>query len=325
MKLIIICGPTATGKTALALKLAHDLNGELVSADSRQVYKGMDIGTGKDLPKNAKFQNYLYRFRIKPGMTDAGYYEIDGIKLWGLDVIEPTQEFSVAQYVKFTHHLIDDIQSRRKLPILVGGTGFYIKAVVDGIGTLEVPKDEQWRRQSITWTDEKLYEYLNTLDEQKARAMNESDRKNPARLVRAIEVAMWNKEQSIRNKEHTKLDADALFIGLTAPKNILDARIRERVEKRIEQGIQNEIKNLLEKGISWNMQSMNTLGYKEWRGYFEGTLPLESVKMQWIHDEIHYAKRQMTWFKKDPRIQWFDVSTERFEKEVEKLVTSWHT
>jgi tRNA dimethylallyltransferase len=134
-KLLVICGPTSTGKTILAISLAKKFNGEIVSADSRQVYKGLDIGTGKDLPKNAKIK-YLW-------MKKFGFYEIKGIKIWGYDLADPRHSFSVSQYLRFAERVISDISKRGKLPILVGGTGLYIKGVVDGIPTAEIPKNKK--------------------------------------------------------------------------------------------------------------------------------------------------------------------------------------
>src|SRR4030066_2229730 len=135
-KFLVICGPTAMGKTSLALRLAKLFNGELISADSRQVYKGMDIGTGKDLPVTVKCQ----MSNVKCFGKRICYYKINGVRVWGYDLVEPTEEFSVAQYVGIAQEILENIYSRGKLPILVGGSGFYIKAVVDGIPTVVVPK-----------------------------------------------------------------------------------------------------------------------------------------------------------------------------------------
>ena len=131
-KLLVICGPTSTGKTTLAIALAKKFNGELISTDSRQVYKGMDIGTGKDLPEGAKFK--------LPWFQKYGYYEVGGTKIWGYDLADPRHEFSVAQYIKFAERIISDVLKRGKSPVLVGGTGLYIRGVVDGIATAGVPK-----------------------------------------------------------------------------------------------------------------------------------------------------------------------------------------
>ena len=136
-KLLIICGPTATGKSALAVKLAKKYDGEIVSADSRQVYRNLSIGTGKDLPKTAKF-------KFNNNMV-GGSYEFGGINLWGLDLVDPNQEFNVTQYVRFAKAVINNLWYRNKLPILTGGTGFYIKAVINGIATAGIPNNKKLR------------------------------------------------------------------------------------------------------------------------------------------------------------------------------------
>ena len=135
-QLLLICGPTATGKTHLALDLAKKFNGELISADSRQVYKGLDIGTGKDLPVNSKFQMENDKL---------GFYSINGVKVWGYDLVEPKREFSVAQYIKIANDIIKNIWERGKLPILIGGTGFYIQGIVDGIPRAQIPINNKLR------------------------------------------------------------------------------------------------------------------------------------------------------------------------------------
>ncbi len=311
-KLLVICGPTATGKTKLALYIAKRFGGELVSADSRQVYKGMDIGTGKDLPENAKFK---------------GYYLIDGVRLWGLDLVEPTQGFSVAQYIKFVQNTIRDIWKRNKLPILVGGTGFYIKGVIDGIETLEVPKNEKWRQIASRKSQDELYSILQKVDLPKAHSLNESDRKNPVRLIRAIEIAYWKldlKVWKLKDENNFMHNAKVLYIGLTAPKEVLFAKIEERVEKRVHQGVEDEIKKLLKDGVTWEHQSMNTLGYREWRDYFNKEITKEEVIAKWKGDERQYGKRQMTWFKKDKRMQWFDITSPDFLQSVVKMIQTWH-
>src|SRR3990172_2929291 len=215
-KLLVICGPTATGKTSLALQLANLLAsgpkgsgpvGELVSADSRQVYRGMDIGTGKDLPKKARFKITDLRFKD----NTIGYYEIEGVRIWGYDLVEPTEEFSVSKYIETAGYVIDDIWRRGKLPILVGGTGLYIKGVVDGISTANIPKSLSLRMQYKEKSVDELGEILGSIDPFKLASMNASDRKNPRRLVRAIEVSstkVKGKRQAVDG-----IRADVLFVG----------------------------------------------------------------------------------------------------------------
>lgn len=289
-KLLVICGPTATGKTALGIRLAKKFNGEIVSADSRQVYIGMDIGTGKDF-KGA----------------------------WLLDVVKPNQPFSVAEYVKLAWQVIEDIWERGKLPIMVGGTGFYIKAIVDGIETMGVPPDWELREKLRYYDTKILRETLEKLDPEKLRRMNESDRKNPRRLIRAIELATKTVRPILARKPYT---LNPLFIGLTAPYKTLYQQIDERVDERVKAGIEEEIKKLLQIGYSWENSVLGTtIGYREWQPYFERKSTLEEVVKKWKFAEHGYARRQMTWFKRDKRINWFDVTSPSVEEKIEKMVS----
>ncbi|MEK7550681.1 MAG: tRNA (adenosine(37)-N6)-dimethylallyltransferase MiaA [Patescibacteria group bacterium] len=299
-KLLVICGPTATGKTNLAGHLAKKFNGELVSADSRQVFKGMDIGTGKDY--------------------------IKGVKIWGYDLISPKKDFSISVYLKFAKKAILDIARRGKLPILVGGTGFYIKGVVDGIPTVLIPQNEDFRKNFENKSVEDLFEMLAQIDPSRAGQMNTSDKKNPRRLIRAIEVATWKLEHGDKKKSsaisHQPL---VLMVGLTSSKNVLERKIYKRVEERIKMGIKKEIQDLLNSGVDWDDQSMQALGYRQWRDYFEGGVPEEVVINEWAREEKKYAKRQLTWFRKDMRIKWFDIAADSYPGVVESLVKKWYS
>jgi tRNA dimethylallyltransferase len=361
-KLLVICGPTATGKTSLALSLAKKFDGELVSADSRQVYKEMDIGTGKDLPVNVKCQMSNVEFEDK----NICFYDIKEVRIWAYDLVEATEEFSVSQYIKIAKKIVEDIWKRKKLPILVGGTGFYIKAVIEGIPRASVAKNKRLRKSLEKKEAAELFTILNKIDSARASLMNESDRKNPRRLIRAIEIAKYklaNPDTSInrfievqeneKKKKHDVLmnrfiatedvDDGVLFIGLTAPRKILYEIIEKRVEKRLKDGIEKEIEKLLLNGIGWDDQAMQSLGYRQWRDYFEehksnSELKSRKTKKQkedevtekrdviqkWKQAEKRYAKRQITWFKKDKRINWFDITKSCYKKNVEKLVRKWH-
>ncbi|MBU2577644.1 tRNA (adenosine(37)-N6)-dimethylallyltransferase MiaA, partial [Patescibacteria group bacterium] len=218
-RLLVICGPTATGKTSLGISLAKKFNGEIISADSRQVYRGMDIITGKDIPE----------FSNKKGQ-EVGYYEINGIKIWLYDVIRPDQRFNVADYYELAWKVIKDIWDRGKLPIIVGGTGFYIKTLLERIGTMGIGPDWELRDQLSHHSIASLLDTLEKLDPERSRRMNESDRSNPRRLVRAIEVATKLKTKNLKLKTKN-LKLDYLLIGLTAPNEILYKRIDQRVDE----------------------------------------------------------------------------------------------
>lgn len=279
-KLLVICGPTATGKTALAISLAQKFDAILVSADSRMVYKHMDIGTGKDIEKYGKILGY--------------------------DLVDPNEEFSVSQYSLFAQNTIKKIIEQKKLPILVGGSGLYIKAVVDGIATSNIPPNEVLRENLRDKTAEQLFKILKNSDSKKALEMNDSDRKNPRRLIRAIEIAGKN-----INTDFPQYDV--LMIGLSLEKQELEHRIKTRVEQRIKEGMEKEIEYLKSKNF-WNGAPSMTIGYKDFPDLGK-----------WKTEEIKYAKRQTTWFKKDKRIKWFDAGKSGFEKDVEKLTQKWYS
>ena len=315
-KLLVICGPTATGKTALAAKLAKKFNGEIVSADSRQVYKGLDIGTGKDLPKGAKIK-YLW-------IKKFGFYEIGGVKIWGYDLADPRHSFSVSQYLRFADRVITDIQKRGKLPIVVGGTGLYIKGIIDGIPTAEVPVNAKLRKSLEGKESTELYEKLAQIDSLKAAGMNSSDRKNPRRLIRALEIAMWRVTHGDTDEKRGKVLYDTLQIGLKANEEYVNRKIEKRVTERFREKLKDEIASLLKNHVDWDMQSMSSMGYGQWQDFFEGKKPETEVIKTWEGEEKKYVKRQMIWFKKDKRINWFDVEDADYPENVEKIVQKWH-
>lgn len=274
-KILIICGPTATGKTALAAELAKKFNGELISADSRQVYRGMDIVTGKDRPK--------------------------GVKIHGLDLVKPNEEFSVAHFVKLTRTLINQIIKRKKLPIIVGGTGLYLKSLINPPATINVKPDWQLRKKLEKKSVRQLQAQIKKINPDKWLSMNYSDQNNPRRLIRAIEVA-----KSLRGPTLQADKYDALWVGLTADKKILDQKIAERVRKRVNKGAVNEWKKLKAK-YSASLPSMSSIGYRE----------LPDIT-NWIVAEQQYARKQLTFFKKIKAIIWNPV-------DIENLVKAWYT
>lgn len=290
-KLLVIAGPTATGKTKLALSLGKVLGGEVISADSRQVYRELDIGTGKGR-----------------------------VMVWGYDLVGPREKYSVYQYCQYAIDKIGDIQKRGKLPILAGGTGLYIKAVVDGIGTIGIPQDDVLRKECWGKSAKTLYHILVSLDPDRAGAMNQSDRVNPRRLVRAIEVAKYTPKALVAKGYF----GDMLFIGLTAPRQTLFAKITEHVEERVRDGIEEEIKKLIDNGVSWEDQSMQSLGYRQLRGYFEGRITWAEAVRKWTVEEQRYAKRQLAWFGRDRRIVWFDITDPKYTANVEKMAQKWY-
>ena len=286
-KLLVIVGPNASGKSDLAVKLAKKFNGEVLSADSRQVYKGMNIGTGKITKE-----------------------EMQGIPHHLLDVASPKRRFSVAQFQKKAIETIKKIQKKRKLPILCGGTGFYIQSVVDGIVIPKVKPDWALRKKLEKKTCEQLYQQLKKLDPQRAKTI---DKKNKRRLIRAIEIVLKTKKRIPPLKK--KVMFDALIIGIKRDKEELKKRIRKRLLKRLKEGMIEEVKSLHKSGVSWKRLEELGLEYRYIAFYLQGKLNYKEMVTQLQKAIENYAKRQMTWFKKDKRILW--VTT---YKEAEKLV-----
>lgn len=318
-KILIICGPTATGKTKIALHLAKKFSGNILSGDSRQVYKGMDVVTGKDLPVNAKLQIT----NIKWDGKKIGYWETrDGVRIWLVDLVEPTESFSVSQWVNAAQKVIHNLWKEKELPIIVGSAGFYISALLDGIETINIPPDEKLRKKLKNKKAEELLGILRKVDYQRAARLNESDRKNPRRLVRAIETSLWQKGHKFPNRK--KLKADVLMIGLIASRDVLQKRIDKRVEKRLKQGAVGEVKELLNSGVSWENESMTGTGYRQMKPYFEGKMSLDETERNWKIAEHQDAKKQFTWFKKDKRIRWFDITSPKWRTKVEKVVENWY-
>ncbi len=297
-KLLIICGPTATGKTAVAVALAKKFNGELVSADSRQVYRGMDIGTGKD----------------------SG--SLQGVPIWMYDEVNPDELFSVSQYQKKAKTYIEDIRKRNKLPIIVGGTGLYIQSLIQTVPTSHIKPNSTLREKL---EKETLHSLQCIMKEECLHVwglLNDSDRNNPHRLIRKIEIAKAGVTKLNKPKEK---DYDICWIGLTSSFTSLYNRIDKRVERRVKQGMVEEVKKLLKSGYTWDLPSMSALGYRELKDYIEGSATMEDMIQKWKYDEHGYARRQMTWFKRNNDIHWFDISKDGFEKNIESLVQSWYT
>lgn len=321
--LLIICGPTATGKTDLALSLAKEHNGELISADSRQVFRGMDIGTGKDIHPSQKLQVKSQKSETDKQKISIGYREKEGVPVWLVDMVDPDYSFHVADYVTAAHIAIDDIVGRGKLPILVGGTGFYIQSVLSPPETLRIPDNPELRRRLDPMETIELQKELQQVDYQRWEQMNHSDRQNPRRLIRAIEVALSPSGKGVLQHAPILNKWQVLHIGLTAPLNDLYARIDARVAKRYADGMVDEITSLLAKGYRWHLPSFSACGYDIWQPCFEGTRSVEEVLTLWKQEEHAYAKRQLTWFKKESDIHWFDITTSSYQEHIRKTVAAW--
>jgi tRNA dimethylallyltransferase len=315
-KFIIVCGPTATGKTSLALKLAKSFKAEIISADSRQVYKGMDIITGKDIPKDFSVKKSNLMFDDKP----IFYYE-NKTKIWGYDIVNPDQIFSVNHYNRYVDIVMKNMKKKKILPIIVGGTGLYLKSLTHNIATLKIPPNFELREKFKTTSIGKLQSILIGINKNEYLSMNSSDKRNPRRLIRLIEVLM---ALNIRQKTTPKKDIKCLWIGLKLPWKTLSTNILHRIRKRIESGAEQEIITLLKKGYSFSLPSMTAIGYREWQNYFKGDIQLFDVINKWIINENKYAKRQMVWLKNQSDINWYDSSKKNTLNKVVEKVSQWY-
>ncbi len=318
-KLLVILGSTSTGKTDLALRLAGKFNGEVVACDSRQVYKGLDIGTGK-LP------SVKYKVKSEELKKQDGFWEMNGIKIWMYDVADPKKQYTVYDYVRDANKVMDDIIKRGKRPIIVGGTGLYIKALLEGLPNLVIPLDLELREELKKLSLQELQKRLQKLSPYKWYKMNHSDRQNPRRLVRVIEIMQSLKLKAQNSKLQLKTqNYNILKIGLTAPRQILYQRIDERVTSRIKQGMVNEAEKLHQKGLSYKRMKQLGLEYGVLADYLEGKISSRDELIKQLQFKIHgYARRQITWFKKENKAYWFDITQNGWEDKVERQINSWY-
>ncbi len=329
-KMIVIGGPTATGKTDLGIRLANKFNGEIISADSRQVYRGMDIISGKDIDRNSKLETRNSKLNITSNKFEVGFRVKDGIPVWLVDIVEPDYPFNAGEYAVLAQKVLSDIWSRNKLPIIVGGTGFYIRSVINPFDTYMIPPDKVLRNNLEKLNLEDLQKKLKAEDLLRWEGMNDSDRKNPRRLIRAVEVAKW--KQNFAQKFYgikSIPQENILFIGLrTDFKNILREKINKRIEKRVKQGAIEEVKKLMEKKYSWFLPAFTSTGTNELKKYLENKQTLDEAIKSWQFKEIAYAKSQIVWFRKAIRLaqgKWFDVTESGFQDKVEEKVAEWYT
>ena len=317
-KVLIICGPTATGKTRFGLQMAKKFKGEIVSADSRQVYVGMDIVTGKDLPSNLKSQISNLKWRDR----NLGFYEIGGIKVWLYDVVSPNEPFNVAFWKECADIVIADIRSRDSLPVVVGGTGLYLKSLTHSLSQISVPPHQILRTQLAAKSAKYLFNYLNKLDPNRASRLNSSDRANPRRLIRAIEIALSSNQPPPSLLAKTRAEGENLregrgvsylTIGLTAPRAELYRRVDLRVDDRLRQGAEAECQRLVSK-YGWDLPSFTASGYRALRS--------SEPKTIWSNLEHAYIRRQLTWFTHKPDVRWFDITASRWQSRAQELISS---
>jgi len=275
-KLIVIVGPNSSGKTSLSIKLAKKFNGEVISADSRQVYIGMDIGTGKVTKKEAA-----------------------GIKHFLIDVASPKNEYNVTHFKKDATKAIEIIISQGKMPLLVGGTGFWIRAIIDDLDFPAAKPNTKLRAILSKKTPEKLYLMLKKLDPIRAKSI---DKKNPYRLIRAIEILKATKKPIPKLKK--KNPYQTIILGIRHPKEKRIDLIHKRLILRLKNGMINEVKRLHQQGVSWKRMEDIGLEYRFISRFLRKKISREEMVEQLENAIIQFAKRQNTWFKKDKRIIW---------------------
>ena len=290
-------GPTAVGKTDLSIDLAKAVNGEIVSADSMQVYKYMDIGSAK----------------IKPE-------EMKGIRHHLVDAIEPDEDFNVVRFQKMAKAALDEIYKNGKIPIVTGGTGFYIQALLYDIDFEDTKEDTSYRNSLEALAEEKGCEYVHKmLEEVDKKAAMEIHPNNTKRVIRALEYFKeTGRPISEHNEEQRRKDSPYQFVYfvLNRARATLYDRINLRIDQMLEAGLLDEVKSLAEKGYTKDMVSMQGLGYKEILAYLDGEMTMEEAIYILKRDTRHFAKRQLTWFKREKDVTWIDLDTFQSRQQV---------
>lgn len=296
--LVIITGPTGIGKTELSLELAKKYKGEIISSDSMQIYKKLNIGTAKiDLNKTC-------------------------IPHHMIDIIEPSDNFTVADFKNSAKKIITDINNRDGLPFLVGGTGLYINSLVYNLDFTETEPDYEYRDELREILEEEGSEFLYEKLQDQDRDMAEKIHKNNGqRIIRALEILKSGNKKGNNFREENK-DYNLIYIGLNMDRSKLYEKINLRVDKMIDLGLVDEVKNLLDEGLDKNSQSLKAIGYKEVISYLDGEIDFYEMVDLIKKNSRHYAKRQLTWFRRDKRIKWFDRESDTILSDIENYIDS---
>ena len=287
-KLVVIEGTNASGKSGLGVALAAHYGGEVVSADSRQVFRGLDLGSGKITPE-----------------------EMQGVRHHLIDIAEPNEFFSMHDFQRLAYEAVDDVRARGRTPFLVGGTGLYVASVTDGYVMSDTEPDLEYRAYLETMDTPKLYEMLREL-----RPEMEIDEKNRNRVMRQLEKIHDGDDHSAPNAPRY----DCLKLGVTWPRPMLRARIDERLDHRLEQGMIEEVQGLLDRGASVEFLKKLGLEYRFITQYLIGEIPDRNEMVELLRTAIkQFAKRQTTWFRRDKDIQWLDMAGDPFAEACEKI------
>lgn len=288
--LIIIVGPTAVGKSSLGLELAQALHGEIISGDSIQVYRRLNIGSAKTLiDERSKIPHYL------------------------IDFLDPAEPYTVAQFQESALALIQEIRERGNIPIIVGGTGLYVRSILDPYSFSECGSDElrlKWQKYLSVYGKEALHQALYSRDPVSAQHIHLN---NTVRVIRALEVYELTEKpfssfREFKDNEYKPLDPFTVYIGLTAPRDIIYKKINERCHEMLKEGLLEETLSILNDGYSSKLKSLQSIGYRHVIWLLKGLLTKEEMLRLMQRDTRHFAKRQLTWFGRDPRITWYDIS-----------------
>jgi len=297
---LIIAGPTAVGKTDLSLKLAKDLNGEIISADSVQIYKGMDIGSATPSDE-----------------------ELNTVKHYFINEINPEDEYSVAVYAKKAKEIIKDIQSRGKFPIVVGGTGLYVNSLIYEMDFSETVKDEKLRTKLMKEASVEGVDYIhNKLRELDPEAADKIHKNNLKRVIRALEINILtgDKMGNFKSDPVKTTEYNPLLVCLKRNRKLLYVRINRRVDIMLENGLIEEVRKLKNRGLDESYTSMKAIGYKEVLGYLDGKYDLEMLKTIIKKNTRHFAKRQLTWFRRYDDAMWIDLDKDDFDESYKKII-----
>ena len=295
-KVIVVIGPTSVGKTKMGVALAKKLNGEVISGDSMQVYRQMDIGTAK-----------------------VTIEEMEGVTHHCIDILDPKDQYSVHDFQQTVRKQITEITNRGHVPIIVGGTGLYIKAALYDYTFSEMENNhDEINKKYRDYTNEQLYDHLKQIDEESAKILHFNNRRRVLRAIEIYETTGKRKSEMLEEQEHICL-YDAYFVGLTLPRELLYERINLRVDLMMKNGLQGEMESLIKQGLTRENQSMKAIGYKEWFDYYDHQIDLNDVLELIKKHSRQYAKRQYTWFKNQFDVHWYDVNLENFEQTIEQV------
>ena len=295
-KVIVVIGPTSVGKTKMGVALAKKLNGEVISGDSMQIYKYMDIGTAK-----------------------ATKEEMEGVVHHCLDILNPQDNYSVHDFQKTVRKKITEISQRHHVPIIVGGTGLYIKAALYDYHFEETEDNHDLIKEKYqSYDDQQLYDHLLSIDEESAEILHPNNRRRVLRAIEIYENTGRKKSEIINEQQHVCL-YDAYFVGLTLPRDVLYERINKRIDMMKKNGLKEEVFNLYKQGLNREHQSMKAIGYKEWFDYFEHQIDEETVYDNIKKHSRQYAKRQYTWFKNQFDVHWYTVNLDDFDETIQQV------